>query len=98
MNKTPSMDRPDLYVIARLLEKLWREEKPMLRTRLQVAANVNYDIFRRYLVWMAERRLVEVQSFDDGYERVVLTAEGMEAYKRLVQWINEMILGGSGYQ
>ncbi len=98
MNKTPSMDRPDLYVIARLLEKLWREEKPMLRTRLQVAANVNYDIFMRYLAWMAERRLVELQGFDDGHERVVLTAEGMEAYKRLVQWINAMILGGSGCQ
>ena len=98
MNKTPSMERPDLYVVARLLEKLWREEKPMLRTRLQVAANVNYDIFRRYLAWMTDRRLVEVQGCDDGYERVALTAEGMEAYRKLVQWINEVIMGDSRCQ
>lgn len=72
--------------------------KPMLRTRLQVAANVNYDILRRYLAWMTERRLVEVQGCDDGYERVSLTSEGMEAYRKLVQWINEMIMGGSRCQ
>ncbi len=42
-----SLDRPDLYVVARLLERLWREEAPMLKTRLQVAANVNYDVFSR---------------------------------------------------
>jgi predicted transcriptional regulator len=92
------MDRPDLYVVARLLEKLWREEQPMLRTRLQVAANVNYDIFRRYLAWMMERRLVHIRESEDGHERIALTAEGMEAYRKLVQWINEVIMGDSRWQ
>jgi predicted transcriptional regulator len=98
MNEPPPMDRPDLYVVARLLEKLWREEQPMLRTRLQVAANVNYDIFRRYLAWMRDRGLVELQDSNDGHERVALTAEGMEAYRKLVQWINEVIMGESKCQ
>src|SRR2546425_12972745 len=44
------LERPDLYVVARLLERLWREDAPMLKTRLQVAANVNYDVFSRYLI------------------------------------------------
>jgi predicted transcriptional regulator len=93
MNAPPALDRPDLYVVARLLEKLWRAENPMLKTRLQVAANVNYDIFRRYLAWMTERALVEVKDGDDGHERVELTANGTETYRKLVQLINDLIHG-----
>jgi predicted transcriptional regulator len=85
------LERPDLYVLARHLERLWREDGPMLKTRLQVAANVNYDVFNRYLSWMLDRNLVVLENSDDGHERVVLTAKGREAYLKLVQWINEVI-------
>lgn len=84
-------DRPDLYVVARLLERLWRDGNPMLKTRLQVAANVNYDVFSRYLTWMLSRGLVVLENSPEGHERVVLTAEGKEAYRRLVEWINEFV-------
>jgi len=86
-------DRPDLYVVARLLERLWREDAPMVKTRLQVAANVNYDVFSRYLGWMAGRGLVSLENSPEGHERVVLTSKGYEAYRRLVQWINEVVRG-----
>lgn len=86
-----TLSRPDLYVVARLLERLWREDEPMLRTRLQVAANVNYDILRRYLTWMRERDLVDVRESEDGHERVGLTSKGRRAYVRIVQWINEVV-------
>lgn len=36
-----TIDRSDLYVVARILERLWKEERPMLRTRLQLASRVN---------------------------------------------------------
>lgn len=86
------LDRPDLYVVARLLERLWREAgAPMLKTRLQVAANVNYDVFSRYLSWMRSHDLVAMESSADGHERVVLTPRGHEAYRKLVVWINEVI-------
>lgn len=88
------MDRPDLYVVARLLERLWREDVPMLKTRLQVAANVNYDVFLRYLEWMLGRGLVVLENSPDGHERVGLTPRGREAYRKLVQWINEVVRGG----
>ena len=91
MTSRPSIDRPDLYVVARLLERLWREEKPMLKTRLQVASRVNYDVFRKYVSWMSERGLVSLESSEDGHERVTLTPKGAEAYRKLVQWINEVI-------
>ena len=58
MASGPMPDRPDLYVVARFLERLWREGSPMLKTRLQVAANVNYDVFSRYLLWLLDRGLV----------------------------------------
>lgn len=86
-----SPGRPDLYVVARLLERLWREDAPMLKTRLQVAANVNYDVFIRYIEWMRARGLVNLENSPDGHERVVLTSKGHEAYRKLVQWINEIV-------
>jgi predicted transcriptional regulator len=83
--------RPDLYIVARILERLWREDKPMLKTRLQTASNVNYDVFKRYASWMADRGLIAVESSDDRHERLSLTPKGGEAYRKLVQWINEVI-------
>lgn len=89
----PGPDHPDLYVVARLLERLWREDEPMLKTRLQVAANVNYDVFTRYLEWLCARGLAGLETSDDGHERVALTPKGREAYRKLVQWINEVVEG-----
>jgi len=91
MGASSPLERPDLYVVARLLERLWRENEPMLKTRLQVACNVNYDVFRKYINWMSERDLVRMENCPDGHERVVLTPKGHEAYRRMVQWVNEVI-------
>ncbi|HOO03999.1 MAG TPA: winged helix-turn-helix domain-containing protein [Methanomassiliicoccales archaeon] len=86
------MERPDLYVVARVLERLWREPSPILRTRLQVAVGTNYDVFSRYLDWMTERGLTALIE-EDGHQKVVLTDGGREAYRRLVVWINEVVHG-----
>lgn len=91
MVTSSSMDRPDLYIVARILERLWREEEPMLKTRLQTATNVNYDVFRKYTSWMVERGLIAMETSGDGHERLHLTTKGEESYKKLVQWINEVI-------
>lgn len=88
-----STERPDLYVVARLLERLWREDGPMVKTRLQVAANVNYDVFSRYLSWMLDRGLVTLENSPGGHERVALTTKEAEAYRKLVQWVNEVVHG-----
>lgn len=87
------MDRPDLYVVARILDRLWSTQGPMLRTHLQVAANVNYDIFTRYLEWMRERDLVHIEDSADGHVRVSLTSKGQEAYRKIAQWISEVVHG-----
>src|SRR5205814_8054622 len=76
----------------------------MVKTRLQVAANVNYDVFSRYLAWMMAKGLVSLEGNPDARERVVLTARGAEAYRKLVQWVNDVghgrmpqAWGGLGY-
>lgn len=89
----PPLDRPDLYVVARLLERLWREGVPMVKTRLQVAANVNYEVFARYLAWMLQKGLVTMEGNPDARERVALNPKGAEAYRKLVQWVNEVVHG-----
>lgn len=87
------MDRPDLYVVARILDCLWEAESPMLRTHLQVAANVNYDILTRYLDWMDERNLIVLENSEDGHVRVALTEKGREAYRKVTQWISQVVHG-----
>jgi len=63
----------------------------MLKTRLQIAANVNYDVFNRYLSWMLDRGLVTLEETPDGHERVALAPKGLDAYRRLVRWIEEFV-------
>lgn len=87
--------KPDLYVVARILEHLWRSSDPMLKTRLQVAANMNYDVFKRYLEWLMTSGLATLTLSNDGHEKVSLTAKGDDAYRRLVRWIDEVVRGTS---
>jgi len=42
---------------------------------------------------MVAKSLVSVVLSDDGHERVGLTPKGEEAYKKIVQWVNEIIHG-----
>jgi predicted transcriptional regulator len=85
------IDRPDLFIVARILERLWRENEPILKTHLQRGTNLNYDIFSRYLSWMVARSFVLLEISSDGHERVHLTTKGLEAYKRLLEWLNEFV-------
>jgi predicted transcriptional regulator len=84
------MDRPDFYVLARILERLWREDGPMLKTRLQVATNVNYDLLVKYLIWLKDRGFIDLQE-NGGHELVILTPKGQQAYLKLVRLMNEVI-------
>ena len=84
------MERPDFYVLARILERLWRENAPMLKTRLQLATNVNYDILMKYLAWMNQRGFV-IFEMNAGHEMVVLTPKGNEVYAKLVRTMSEVL-------
>ena len=90
MSEPIRMDRPDFYVLARILERLWREDGPMLKTRLQLATNLNYDILMKYLVWMSARGFVSFES-NSGHEVVALTPKGRETYGNLVRTMSEVL-------
>jgi predicted transcriptional regulator len=84
------MERPDIYVLSRLLERLWRENGPMMKTRLQVASNVNYDVLTKYLEWMSAKRFVTYEAAD-GHDLVRLTPSGKNAYLKILQVVGEVL-------
>ena len=73
------MERPDLFVIGRLLESL--SSGPLRRTQLQQRAGLNYTVFQRYLDFLL--RLGLVVDSDPEAGRIELTAKGVEAHRFL---------------
>jgi predicted transcriptional regulator len=73
------MDRPDLFVLGRLLEGLALAAEPPLRTQLQQRAGVNYTMLERYLEFLTGHGLALL----DGDGRLSLTPKGVEAYRFL---------------
>jgi predicted transcriptional regulator len=79
------LERPDLYVVARFLERLWRDERPHRKTDLQLAVRLNYNVYKKYLDWMEQKGLIVVD------ETVRITPKGLETYRTLVAWIKETV-------
>lgn len=82
--------KPDLYVVARFLDKLTRPGAVYTRSRLQAAVRLNYDLFRSYLALMTEKGFVAAKRSDDGKEVFQITPAGLEAYHHLVGWIRDV--------
>jgi predicted transcriptional regulator len=78
--------KPDLYVIARIIKAL-KEKNRMNKTALATSTGLAYDKLVKYLLWMQERKFVEVD--ENGF--VVLTKAGAEAYDDLVAWIMKYV-------
>lgn len=81
--------RPDLYVVARFLDRLAATSDPFTHARLQAAVRLNYDLYRSYLSLLVTRGYVRVETGKEGTERVAATAEGRAAHARLVAWIRD---------
>ena len=86
MSSGEPSSKPDLYVIARII-KVLKEKNKMNRTALATSTGLAYDKLINYLVWMLERKFVEIDR--DG--NVKLTKEGTEAYDELVRWIMKYV-------
>ncbi len=80
----PPPRKPDLYVVARFLDRLGETPAGVPRTRLQAAVRLNYDLYRSYLTLLVEKRYVTVNE-----DRIQLTQEGRHAKDRLVGWIRD---------
>lgn len=87
------MLKPDLYVVARFLDVLWWNTSGLKKTQLQMSVRLNYQNFLKYLEWLEQHRLVKIMSEDGVSERITLSERGMDAHKRLVEWIRETMRG-----
>jgi predicted transcriptional regulator len=88
----PDLDpprRPDLYVVARFLDKLTAAPDGLTHAKLQAAVRLNYDLYRRYLALLVTKGFARVGPDKEGAERATLTPEGRHAHERLVRWIRD---------
>ena len=82
MSSGEQSSKPDLYVIARIIEAL-KEKKKLNKTTLATVTGLSYDRLVRYLAWMSSKAFVEIDA--EGY--VHLTNEDVLTYDELVRWI-----------
>lgn len=88
-------DRLDLRVVARFLDALVGPDgadRPLSRSRLQLAARVNYDIYRTYEAALVGRGLL---GLDGDPATVTLTTRGREVRERLLRLLADVLGSGS---
>ena len=86
MSSEEKSSKPDLYVIARIIEAL-KTKKKMNKTTLATSTRLAYDRLVKYLYWMSDKGFIEI----DNEGLVSLTEEGMKAYDELVRWIMKYV-------
>lgn len=82
--------KPDLYVVARFLDRLAEPDRAFTRAQLQLAVRLNWDLFRRYLSYLEMRGLVAVEKAGDR-DLVRLTSAGRETRRRLLEWVRDVV-------
>jgi predicted transcriptional regulator len=87
------LEKPDLYVVARFLDIMYRKGSSMKKTHIQLGLSVNYPRFMEYLEWLLKHELIALSLDEEKTERVMLTPKGIESYHRLVDWIKETLDG-----
>lgn len=92
------LERPDLRVVLRILEALWRRGEPTRRTRLQQASGTNYTQFVRYLDHLTERGLVTVADGEHGESLVAITPRGVEALRYLAAGLERVLSSREEYR
>ncbi len=87
------MEKPDLYVVARFLDIMYKNGPAMKKTNIQMLLGLNYPRFLEYLEWLLKHNLV-VETIDESKaEKIMLTPKGYDSYHRLVDWIRETLDG-----
>jgi predicted transcriptional regulator len=85
------MERPDLYVVARFLEKLAVRGGTMRKTHLQMAVGMNYDIYTKYLSWLVFKEMVSLNDEEGGTQSVDLTEKGWRTYEELLSMLERIV-------
>jgi len=92
MTEKPEKEtKPDLYVVARFLEKLIATGGQRRKTELQMAVGLNFNVYSKYLDWLESKNLIHTVEEDERSKWVSLTPKGMDTYKTLVKWIRDVV-------
>ena len=87
------MEKPDLYVVARFLDIMYKNGPAMKKTNIQMLLGINYPRFMEYLDWLLKHDLVAEIVDENKLEKILLTPKGYDSYHRLVDWIKETLDG-----
>jgi len=82
--------KPNVYVLLRFLEKLWRQNDYVIRTRLQTAVGLNFDVFVKYLEWLRGRGFVETETRGD-HEYIKISRSGYDAFRSILSLIEDIL-------
>jgi predicted transcriptional regulator len=85
------IQRPDLYVVARILETLCSRERRVGRTQLQLASGINYSQFSRYLEFLVARGLVTMEERPGEQITIEVTPKGYEAMMFIARAIRDLL-------
>ncbi|MFI5450492.1 MAG: winged helix-turn-helix domain-containing protein [Candidatus Bathyarchaeia archaeon] len=83
------MEKPDLYVVARFLEIMYRNNSSMKKTNIQMLLGIRYPRFMEYLDWLMKHEFVAESLDDEKAKIIILTPKGIDSYHRLVDLIKE---------
>ena len=89
--RSDRMEKPDLYVVSRFLEKLWEGGREYKQTELQMAVGLNFNVYSKYLTWLKEKGMIAVKESGDKKKTIAITEKGVTAYKTLATWIKDVI-------
>lgn len=90
-SKKSAMAKPDLYVVARFLEKLMVKKGGWKKTQLQMAVGLNYNVYSKYLDWLEDKKLILMLHASDEGQLVTLTPKGHELYIILLKLLEEVM-------
>ena len=86
-----ALEKPDLYVVARFLDIMYRNGVAMKKTNIQMSLRLNYPRFTEYLQWMLEHQLVAENVDEEKVERIMLTPKGIDSYHKIIDWMKETL-------
>ncbi|HKM59410.1 MAG TPA: winged helix-turn-helix domain-containing protein [Candidatus Bathyarchaeia archaeon] len=86
MSSNQPNSKPDLYVVARIINVL-KNKGRIKRTELATSTGVAYDRLTKYVDWMNQEGLLKI----DEEGNIKLTDLGLETYDKLVKWILQYV-------
>ena len=84
-----ALEKPDLYIVARFLEIMYRNGSKMKKTNIQMLLGIRYPRFMEYFEWLLQHAFVEESLDEEDAKILILTPKGIDSSRKLVDLIKE---------